>query len=123
MPGTQPCGRILKRFPEPPPPHLPRWTSDSPGRYSELRASAVIVLAATVDLEAISRRSLADLPPSIWPRVAILGDLDWRKVCDDAIRAQRAMLTEPSDTRTPLLRADVCDLQAFLTSGSLVGAA
>jgi len=114
MPGTLPCGRTLKSFPEPPSPHLPREPATSPRQYSELRASAVIVLAATVDMEVVSRRSLTDLPPSIWPCVAILGDIDWCNVCRDAIRAQRAILAEPRHTVAALLRAEPWELEAFL---------
>lgn len=84
-------------------------------QYSALRASAVIVLAATLDLEAVSRHLLTELPPSVWPHVAILGDLDWRDVCRGAIRAQETMLAEARHTKPTLLRADPCQLNAFLS--------
>jgi hypothetical protein len=116
MPGTSPCGRSFKRFPKPPSPYLPREPATSPRHYSELRASAVIALAATLNLDIVAGQVLTDLPPSIWPQITILGDIDWRNVCYGAIRAQAAMLAEQRDTN-PLLRTNPWELRAFFNLG------
>jgi hypothetical protein len=92
---------------------LEQPTQDRPF-VSEIHSSSIIAVVATLDLGAVYRQHLGDLPPSISPHVASLGPVDWPTVCRSAIRAQEAMLTGPLDTKATLLRGQPWLLDDFL---------
>jgi hypothetical protein len=115
MPGTSPCGELHKRYPSKPPFELLRKKPIISRPYSEEeRASSVLAIVATLNLETIPRHQPASLPPWIGASIAILGDIDWPAVCQLAIRKQHTALEGASELPVALVRDKPSDLAGWL---------
>jgi len=109
-PGEKPT------LPPPIPPRIGRPDQVIDRPLGHRYAGNALAVVATLDLDAIYRQTLAELPPSIRVAVTALGDPEWSTVCRQAIRTQERILADTQNTHHDLRRDDPWLLAAFLST-------
>lgn len=121
MPGTREGDTPpWMKIPDPPSPVLSRESLPGLRPYSEQRASSVLAIVATLNLEVVLRHPPRSLPPWIGASIGILGDIDWPTVCQLAIREQNTALEGASELPAALVRDQPWQLRDFLEGSGLI---